>query len=103
MENLQFLRIFFHVTRCEVQDFSPPEISALMRICANCNGLTWAGDTCQTINPGWIGGAGCFIERFPTRFEVMLGEFLPNGWLENPRKLGFSRNSESVFFNDFGD
>eukprot|EP01012_Entosiphon_sulcatum_P052452 TRINITY_DN7209_c0_g1_i2.p1 TRINITY_DN7209_c0_g1~~TRINITY_DN7209_c0_g1_i2.p1 ORF type:complete len:2046 (-),score=241.54 TRINITY_DN7209_c0_g1_i2:12-6149(-) len=36
----------------EVQDFSPAEIVLFTHICKNPRGLTLAGDTCQTINPG---------------------------------------------------
>ncbi|CAE7681121.1 Trank1 [Symbiodinium sp. CCMP2592] len=36
----------------EAQDFSPAELTALMSLCGHADGITIAGDTCQTINPG---------------------------------------------------
>ncbi|CAE7859538.1 TRANK1 [Symbiodinium necroappetens] len=36
----------------EAQDFSPAELTALMSLCGHADGVTIAGDTCQTINPG---------------------------------------------------
>ena len=36
----------------EAQDFSPAELTSLMSLCGDSSGVTIAGDTCQTINPG---------------------------------------------------
>ena len=46
------LRLVHEIYVDEAQDFSPAELTALMSLCAHADGVTIAGDTCQTINPG---------------------------------------------------
>ena len=46
------LRLVHAIFVDEAQDFSPAELTALMSLCGSYNGITIAGDTCQTINPG---------------------------------------------------
>lgn len=36
----------------EAQDFAPVELTVLICLCRLCEGISIAGDTCQTINPG---------------------------------------------------
>ena len=52
----------------EVQDFAPTELAALLDICGDRDGLTVAGDTCQTINPG---SAFCFQDIIRAHDKVL--------------------------------
>ena len=48
----------------EAQDFSPAELVMMMSLCSKPNGLTVAGDTCQTINPGSAFSFGDIVDAF---------------------------------------
>jgi superfamily I DNA/RNA helicase len=54
----------------EVQDFIPAQLSAVMLACTDANGFTFAGDTCQTINPGCAFSFDNLRDMFHSRFSV---------------------------------
>lgn len=59
----------------EAQDFSPAQLMLMLSFCKNPDGVTVAGDTCQTINPGSAFSFREIVEAFHIHADSVGEEF----------------------------